>query len=113
MKLDLGWFGRFKGTILNAEPGILEPATIRGKVTSYRITFEKRYESLWLSDEFGNLSSVPGQQSNTIYYAGKFMEKRSRITGVWTVLGESRWIDGMRWELSSISETWTATPSFE
>ena len=58
MQLNIGWFGRFKGTILDAEPGILEPATIRGKVTSDRITFEKRYGSLWVSDEFGNLSSV-------------------------------------------------------
>ncbi len=113
MQLNIGWFGRFRGTILDAEPGILEPATIRGKVTSDGMTFKKRYGSLWVSDEFGNLSSVPGQQSYPINDVGRFIENRSRITGVWNIWGEVRWVNGNRWELPSTSGTWTATQSFE
>ena len=116
LHLRIGWFGRFgrfRGTILDAEPGILEAATIRGKLTADRITFEKRYGSLWVSDEFGNVSSVPGQQSYSIKYVGKFNDDRKRITGVWNIWGEVRWITGNRWELPATSGTWTAMPLIE
>ena len=107
LQLRIGWFGRFRGTILDAEPGILEPATIRGKLTADRITFEKRYVSLWVSDEFGDLSSVPGQQSYSIHYVGKFTENRNRINGFWNIWGDVRWINGNRWELPATSGTCT------
>ena len=113
LQLRIGWFGRFRGTILDDEPGILEPATICGKLTTDRITFEKRYGSLWVSDEFGNLSSVPGQQSHSIHYVGKFNDNRNRITGVWKIWGEVRWINGNRWALPATSGTWTAMPFIE
>lgn len=60
LQLRIGWFGRFRGTVLDAEPGILEPATIRGKLTADRITFDKRYGSLWVSDELVSCPPFPG-----------------------------------------------------
>ena len=113
LQLSIGWFSRFRGTVLDEEPGILEPATIRGKLNADRITFEKRHGSLWVSDEFGNLYSIPGQQSYSIHYVGKFSENRNRITGIWKIWGEVRWIKRNHWELPATSGTWTARPSIE
>lgn len=110
LRLCIGWFGRFRGTVLDAEPGILEPATIRGKLTADRITFEKRYGSLWVSDEFGNLSSVPWQQSYSIHCVCNFSDQRNRNTRVLRIWGEVRWTNGNSWELPATNETWTATP---
>lgn len=63
MQLTFGWLGRFTGRIDDADPGIPEPATIRGRITESRISFEKQYSKLWLTDENGKVfafrSNVP------------------------------------------------------
>jgi hypothetical protein len=108
MQLTLGWFGRFKGRIIDAESGIVEPATIRGRASKSRISFLKRYASLWVTDEFGTLTAVPDQPSYVLYYDGDFYENRDRIKGTWQIRAETRWIDHAQWDFPAFSGTWTA-----
>ena len=108
MQLALGWFGRFTGRIIDAEPGIMEPATIRGRATKSRISFLKKYTSLWVIDESGTLSIVPGQPSYILYYDGDFFENRDRIKGKWQIRAETRWINEAQWDFPAFSGTWTA-----
>ena len=108
MQLTLGWLGRFTGIILDAEPGIDEPATIRGATTKSKIRFQKRYASLWVTDALGAISVVPGQPSYVLYYVGDFFENRNRIQGIWQIRAETRWIDNAPWDFPASSGTWTA-----
>ena len=108
MRLKLGWFGRFIGSIVDSENGIPEPATIRGRLSGSLISFSKLYASLWVEDLSGEFKAIPGEKSYVIYYAGKLIEQRNRIVGNWEIRAERRWIYGEEWELPGNSGTWTA-----
>ena len=82
----IGWFGRIKGSIIDDHPGVPEPARITGRFIRDTVRFTKRYSSLWLLDEKGNLSKFPGQRSYVLYYEGRFEGGETRIAGTWKVL---------------------------
>lgn len=109
MILVLGWFGRFKGTILDAEPGIPELASIRGRLNGAGIAFSKQYASLWIPDKSRQLAVISGQKSYVVYYVGEMVEGGTRITGTWHIPSERRWIDGVPWDFPTCTGTWTAT----
>ena len=108
MRLKLGWFGRFTGSIEDSAHGIPEPATIRGRLSRAHISFSKSYVSFWVDDLSGEFKAIPGEKSYLIHYAGKFIEQRNRIVGNWEIRAERRWIDGEEWEFPGNSGTWTA-----
>ncbi len=113
MQLAIGWFGRFTGKVLDSEPGITEPASIQGRLTKSRITFRKRYASLWVTNESGMLTVVPGQPSYILYYTGEFFENRNRIQGSWQIRAETRWLNGEQWDFPPTSGTWSAHSSIQ
>jgi hypothetical protein len=113
MHLTLGWLGRFTGRIDDADPGIPEPATIRGRVTESKISFKKQYSKLWLPDETGKVFAIPGQRSYILHYVGDFIENRNRITGTWQIHAESRWINGVQMEFAACNGSWSARPIVE
>lgn len=113
MTFAIGWFGRLSGTIVDAEPGIAEPASIRGWITRFRIAFKKQYASLWVPDESGNLSAIPGQKSYVLNYVGDIVDNGTRLTGTWQIPSQRRWIDGSPWDFPTCTGTWSAKSLIE
>lgn len=110
MFLKIGWLGRFTGRINDTDPGIPEPASIRGRITDSRISFEKQYSRLWLLDLTGKLFAIHGQRSFKVHYVGEFIENRNRIIGTWQIHAESKWINGVQMQFSRCNGNWSAKP---
>lgn len=108
MHLELRWFGRFVGRIVEGHGGIPEPAQIEGRFSGRRIHFGKRYASLWVADESGKTVSVPGQPSAVLHYDGQLSDDRSRIEGTWLLPHEQFIVDGQEWEWPETNGTWSA-----
>lgn len=113
MNFAIGWFGSISGTVVDVQPGIVEPASIRGRITRLRIAFTKQYASLWVPDESGNVSAIPGQKSYVLHYVGDIVDSGTRLTGKWKIPSQRRWVDGSAWDFPTCTGTWSAKPVIE
>ncbi|MDM4019594.1 hypothetical protein, partial [Roseiconus lacunae] len=113
MNISLGWFGKFTGEIHDSEPGIPEPAMVKGWAASNRIRFTKTYPSFWMSDELGNLIRVPNLDPYVLHYDGRlnFDEEFQRIEGTWYIPAQRMQVDGQWFEMPQTTGTWIANSS--
>ena len=111
LSLNVGWFGRFTGVIIDHPPGIPEQATIAGRISGNTIHFTKKYRSLWIVDELGKLTNLPDERSLVLHYEGQFDQHRTCISGTWKIVAEHRRISGTEWNVPTTSGRWNATIS--
>lgn len=110
LRMNVGWFGRVTGTVVDAESGIPGPAVISGRLKRRRLRFKKTYQNLWIPDNNGNLTIVPGQPSHILYYEGQLAQDGNELSGTWKTRTEVRRFGGELWQFQAISGTWIANP---
>lgn len=110
MKLTWRWFGRFTGMIVESEQGVPEPAQIRGRLADKRIHFTKKYRSLWVVEQSGEIVRVPNQRPLVLHYEGEIVDRGRRIVGRWRSNAETRIIFGQRLWFPESMGTWEANP---
>lgn len=108
-----GWFGRFTGEIRDSEPGIQEPAAVKGWATASRVRFTKTYSSFWMSDESGQLKRVPNLDPYVLHYDGRLIDDEgcARIEGTWYIPSQHIQIGGQWFEMPQTTGTWNANSS--
>lgn len=110
LNISPGWLGRFTGEIRDSEPGIQEPASVKGWAVSKRIRFAKTYSSFWISDEQGKLTCLPGIDPYVLHYDGRLSGSEGcwQIQGTWYISAQDVVIDGQRLEMPQTTGTWSA-----
>ncbi|MDM4019574.1 hypothetical protein [Roseiconus lacunae] len=113
LNIRRGWFGKFSGEIRDSEPGIQEPASIKGWATLNRVRFTKTYPSFWISGEGGKLTRVPNLDPYVLHYDGRLDgdEGCQRIEGTWYIPPQHIQIGGQWFEMPQTTGTWIANSS--
>lgn len=113
--IRMGWLGRFTGEIRDSEPGIPEPAKVKGWAASGRIRFAKTYSSFWMADKHGTLTRMPSLAPYVLHYYGYLNgdDNCRRIEGTWCIPGQKLKIEGQSFEMPKTTGTWTATSTTE
>ena len=111
MQLELLWFHRFSGTIVEHGEGVPEPADVLGRFAGQSIEFKKRYRSLWVGEEIGNMVSIPNSDPLDIEYQGEILDSGHRMTGRWTIPFQLRVINDVEMAIPATTGTWDAETS--
>ena len=108
LTLRVGWFGRFKGSMIDRPPGIPERAAVNGRISRNLIQFTKKYRAFWITDESGSLYKLDDQPPYVLYYEGKIENGGTQINGTWQIPQQTRIFDGQTCDFPVTTGTWIA-----
>lgn len=93
-----GWFGLFRGTVQDdPTKSAPDPATIRGRVSGWMVSFQKCYSQLYMisGDRLVTLAEYVASRFNLqlqgnpaptrIHYRGEYDEREDAVTGTWRI----------------------------